>query len=114
VVAARADPRRALAMLYLLPALLTALVLDLVARFEHDPELVRLLWSVGTWAWVWPLAVGLIKRLHDCSHSGLWAVTTLVPFVGVVPFVLIAFVAAGQADTNEHGPPPFELTDAPR
>src|SRR4051812_49945584 len=100
-------------MLYLLPALATFLLLELFARYD-DPALVNQIIHVCFWVWVWPLAVGLAKRLHDCGHSALWALVVLVPYVGVVIFVVIAFIAAGEADSNKYGHPPFELRDAPQ
>jgi uncharacterized membrane protein YhaH (DUF805 family) len=101
--------RRAFVLLYLLPALLTYLVLYLIGQHDPDLAVMQALWLVARWAWAWPLLVGLAKRLHDAGHSGLWAVTVAVPIVGLVAFLLIAFVFAGQADTNKYGAPPLEL-----
>ena len=106
--------RRALATLYLLPALVMYQFIDLLARFENDPEIVRTVALVCVWVWVWPLAVGIVKRLHDCGYSGLWAVVVPVPIVGVVVFWVVAFTAVGQADANRYGFPPIDFGDAPR
>jgi uncharacterized membrane protein YhaH (DUF805 family) len=104
--------RRAFALLYLLPALLTFFVVYLISRSEPDLGAVQAIWLVARWTWAWPLAVGLAKRLHDSGHSGLWVLTVLVPVVGIVPFVLIALVFPGQSKTNKYGAPPFDLVGA--
>ena len=106
--------RRAFAFLYLLPALLIYLVVYLITRSVSDLGAAQAIWLVARWTWAWPLAVGLVKRLHDSGHSGLWVLTVLVPVVGIVPFVLIAFVFPGQSETNKYGAPPFDLADAAR
>lgn len=103
--------RKAFALVYFLPALATFLLLEMLARFEGDRELIRTITVAAVWIWAPLMVVGLVKRLHDCGRSGLWAVTVLVPLVGVVPYAIIAFVLAGQGDTNRFGAPPLEWAD---
>lgn len=50
------------------------------------------------------LAIILIKRLHDVALSGWWSVGALVPLIGTMPMVLMAFLLKGTTGDNRYGP----------
>ena len=51
------------------------------------------------------LLVLAAKRCHDMRLSGLFAVLLLVPFLGLLWLVALAFIA-GNPGANQYGPPP--------
>lgn len=60
-----------------------------------------------------PSFAGLVRRLHDTSHSGWWSFISMVPLVG--PFILLSFlIKAGDPGVNRFGPnPKTEATATP-
>jgi len=47
-----------------------------------------------------------IRRFHDVDKSGWWALTLLIPLVGLV-IVLIFFTQRGTVGSNQYGPDPL-------
>lgn len=64
--------------------------------------IVGLLWIVLT---IVPAIGVLVRRLHDTSRSGWWALIGLVPVVGGI-ILLVFTVADSTAEENTYGPSP--------
>ena len=68
--------------------------------------IVGLIWILAT---IVPALAVLIRRLHDTSRSGWWALMLLLPFAGAI--VLLVFTVEDSAkDANSYGQSPKELT----
>lgn len=68
--------------------------------------IVGLIWILAT---VLPALAVLIRRLHDTSRSGWWALIGFVPFVGSI--VLLIFTTADSTrESNAYGLSPKEPT----
>lgn len=68
--------------------------------------IVRLIWILAT---IVPALAVLIRRLHDTSRSGWWALIGLLPFAGAI--VLLVFtVEDSTKDANTYGKSPKEST----
>jgi len=64
--------------------------------------LVGLIWIVAT---ILPALSVLVRRLHDTSRSGWWALIGFVPLVGTI--VLLVFTVADSFQgENRYGPSP--------
>lgn len=85
---------------------LIAALLLLTTGFLQRPSLPRaLLVGTGTLA-VFFFSMRLtVLRCHDCDRHGWWALFVLVPYVGSLASLLIAFLPGNPA-ANEYGPPP--------
>jgi uncharacterized membrane protein YhaH (DUF805 family) len=51
------------------------------------------------------IAVG-VRRLHDTNRSGWWLLIGLIPLIGAI-VLLVFFVSAGTAGSNDYGPDPY-------
>lgn len=51
-----------------------------------------------------------VRRLHDTSRSGLYVLLGLIPFVGAVALLVMAFQDSAEGP-NEYGPEPAALLD---
>lgn len=49
-----------------------------------------------------------VRRLHDIDRSGLWALVSFIPFVGVF-VLLVLLVLEGTRGPNRYGPDPETL-----
>lgn len=96
--------------LFLVLTNLAAAVIDLVLmngdvdRFiaNGGGGIVGLIWILAT---IVPALAVLIRRLHDTSRRGWWALIGLVPVIGGI--VLLVFtVADSTAGENSYGPSP--------
>ena len=68
--------------------------------------IVGLIWILAT---IVPALAVLIRRLHDTSRSGWWALMLLLPFAGAI--VLLVFTVEDSAkDANSYGQSPKEST----
>ena len=68
--------------------------------------IVGLIWILAT---IVPALAVLIRRLHDTSRSGWWALMLLLPFAGAI--VLLVFTVEDSAkDANTYGKSPKEST----
>jgi uncharacterized membrane protein YhaH (DUF805 family) len=68
--------------------------------------IVGLIWILAT---IVPALAVLIRRLHDTSRSGWWALIGLLPFAGAI--VLLVFtVEDSTKDANTYGKSPKEST----
>jgi uncharacterized membrane protein YhaH (DUF805 family) len=68
--------------------------------------IVRLIWILAT---IVPALAVIIRRLHDTSRSGWWALIGLLPFAGAI--VLLVFtVEDSTKDANTYGKSPKEST----
>jgi uncharacterized membrane protein YhaH (DUF805 family) len=68
--------------------------------------LVGLIWIVAT---IVPALSVLVRRLHDTSRSGWWALIGFVPLVGTI--VLLVFTVADSFQgENRYGPSPKVLS----
>jgi len=52
-----------------------------------------------------PIFIFGIRRFHDFNASGWWIVTTIIPFVGIIPGLIMTFMP-GTAGSNRFGNPP--------
>ncbi len=90
-----------LAFVYAVEAVLIAFA---VHQADHDLALGLVL--MGT---AFPSTVALFvlaaKRCHDIGLSGVFVLLLVVPFVGLLWLITLAFVA-GNAGPNLYGPPP--------
>lgn len=48
-----------------------------------------------------------VRRLHDIGHSGWWALTAFIPFVGFIPWIYVG-LQDSQPGPNQYGPSPKE------
>jgi uncharacterized membrane protein YhaH (DUF805 family) len=64
--------------------------------------IVGLIWILAT---ILPAVAVLIRRLHDTSRSGWWALIGLVPIVGGI-ILLVFTVADSDPAENAYGPSP--------
>lgn len=85
---------------------LIAAMLLLTTGFLARPGLPRgLLMGTGALA-VFFFSMRLtVLRCHDCDRHGWWALFVLVPYVGSLASLLIAFLPGNPAE-NDYGPPP--------
>jgi uncharacterized membrane protein YhaH (DUF805 family) len=58
----------------------------------------------GLLFWKYIAIVGLVKRLHDMSASGMWWLLLFVPLAGLILY-LIALLAGGAKSENRYGSP---------
>ena len=49
-----------------------------------------------------------VRRLHDINMTGWWFLISLIPFFGLVLFLICA--QAGKMGTNKYGPDPRQAT----
>jgi len=49
-----------------------------------------------------------VRRLHDTNHSGWWLLINLIPFIGLIIFLVFAFTDS-QAGENQYGSNPKEV-----
>ncbi len=67
--------------------------------------------NIGFLAMLYSLAVIIpsiavaARRLHDTGRSGWWLLICLVPFIGVIVFIVFA-VQDSQPNENKYGPSP--------
>lgn len=54
---------------------------------------------------IWTANANVVRRLHDCGHSGWLALLGLVPIVSIGLGFYLLFTA-GDSGTNRYGPPP--------
>jgi uncharacterized membrane protein YhaH (DUF805 family) len=47
-----------------------------------------------------------VRRLHDTNRSGWWLLIGLIPLIGAI-VLLVFFVSAGTAGSNDYGPDPY-------
>ncbi|MEV7506648.1 DUF805 domain-containing protein [Streptomyces sp. NPDC090085] len=64
-----------------------------------------LLYSIYALAVFLPSLGVAVRRLHDTGKSGWWVLVNLVPFVGLIWFIVL-LATAGQQQANEYGPDP--------
>jgi uncharacterized membrane protein YhaH (DUF805 family) len=96
--------------LFLIVTNLAAAIIDFVLlgsdvdRFiaNGGGGLVGLVWILAT---IVPALAVLVRRLHDTSRSGWWALIGLVPVVGGI-VILVFTVQDSILDENAHGPSP--------
>jgi len=55
----------------------------------------------------------LVKRLHDCNHSLLFALLLLIPILGWI-VMIAAFFAKGTNGPNKYGPAPGKILSVSR
>lgn len=46
--------------------------------------------------------VAMVQRLHDCNHTGWWALVVFVPYVDIA-FLLALIFYPGTQGTNKYG-----------
>lgn len=63
------------------------------------------LWGLYSLAILIPSIAVSIRRLHDTNHSGWWLLINLIPFAGLIVFII--FMATdSQPGENRYGPNP--------
>jgi uncharacterized membrane protein YhaH (DUF805 family) len=96
--------------LFLVLTNLAAAVIDLVLM-DYDVDrflanggggIVGLIWIVAT---IVPALAVLIRRLHDTSRTGWWALIGLIPVVGGI-VILVFTVMDSTAGENKYGVSP--------
>ena len=84
-----------------------------ILKVEENEDLLTLwggIFLLVTGALIWPVAALTIKRVHDLGWPVMLAVLIFVP--GAQWFFLAALCAIPSlAQTNEHGPPPYQRTN---
>lgn len=60
---------------------------------------------------VWASLAIQVKRWHDLDKSGWWALTSLIPYVNFVVFIILGFVKGTEGE-NRFGPDPLERDEA--
>lgn len=68
------------------------------------PLILLFVWILGTFL---PSVVLLVRRCHDFDATGKWALTTFVPYVGVLAVIAIGTIP-GTRGENERGFDPRE------
>lgn len=92
---------------FLLPGLTVWLIsfitcLIALAAFFGSSETAIGGWIIIFWLFVYPLAMLLIKRLHDLNYSGWILLWVFFPFVLLIYVVLCVF-KKGEAGSNRYG-----------
>jgi uncharacterized membrane protein YhaH (DUF805 family) len=99
--------------LFLVLTNLAAAVIDLVLM-DYDVDrfianggggIVGLIWIVAT---IVPALAVLIRRLHDTSRTGWWALIGLIPVVGGI-VILVFTVMDSTAGENKYGVSPKSI-----
>ena len=58
---------------------------------------------------MWPTLAMQIKRWHDIGQSGWLCLLSLIPYVGIVVWVVVGLIR-GMVGENRFGPDPLALT----
>lgn len=73
---------------------------ELTGEVQVSPLLI-----VVSLASVWFSATNVLRRLHDCGHSGWMLLVSLIPIIGPLLWIYLLF-APGDPVRNMYGPPP--------
>jgi uncharacterized membrane protein YhaH (DUF805 family) len=73
--------------------------------YQHLPSLLLLLVSILIYATT-SFSV-TVRRLHDSNLSGYFYLTQLIPFIGMVIFLMLMFIK-GTEGPNRYGPNPYQ------
>jgi uncharacterized membrane protein YhaH (DUF805 family) len=94
--------RRTEYWMFVLVSVIISVVLTVVEMVVRLPGVLSGLYALAT---LLPsIGVG-VRRLHDTNRSGWWLLISLVPVIGVI--VLIVFLATdSQPGSNQYGPNP--------
>jgi len=78
-----------------------------VAAAVHNPSVgMGLLAGLYSLAVLVPTIAVTVRRLHDTGHSGWWLLINLVPFIGLIVFLVFMAQKTEQGD-NQYGPDPM-------
>ncbi|MGB3390869.1 MAG: DUF805 domain-containing protein [Pseudaminobacter sp.] len=91
----------------LLAASIIALALDKVFGTTFDPVPVGLLFALVLCVSVYCALAIYAKRWHDRDKSGWWTLIALVPFIGIVWFVVEIGILEGTRGANQYGSDPL-------
>ncbi len=102
--------------IYWIVVFTTNFTIAVFGGFKHgDNGLTALTVLLISPIYIWPQACVTSKRWHDRNRSGYWSILTLIPFIGLVPFIgsVWTLVECGIFDgthgPNKYGPSPKGL-----
>lgn len=90
--------------------MLFTLIISFVLSFIDVMLEMALLNSVYSLAIIVPSLAVLIRRLHDTSRSGWWALLLLVPLIGAI-VILVFTIQDSKPGDNQFGPNPKIASD---
>lgn len=96
--------RRKEAIGFIVWLFLTFFVLAFVGALTDTPLLLRIV-EIASWMLIIPSTALLVRRLHDVGWSGWWALTFLIPVVGLLVVVALHLIPS-EPRPNRFGPVP--------
>lgn len=91
--------------------LICALCISICVTFGEKYSFVIFITSIYILAHIVPRLALLVRRLHDTSNSGLWALLILLSGPGVI--VLFIFTLLSSSGDNKYGKTPLYMPELP-
>ena len=92
-------------MLIFLLAMLLLIFADNALGTYSDKDDIGLLSGIYILATLIQYLAVSVRRLHDTGRTGWWLLTSFIPFIGPVIWLILT-VLEGQQGSNQYGPDP--------